>query len=237
MFSLFYFFTFVCLLYGLFNGNYRVMFIAVLTILLFLVCSFVEKFLAVKFPFCLKLLIFIFIFCAQILGEMWSFYVLVPFWDKALHFLSGFITGCCGFSLIYFFIKGFVRTRDVFFLSFLFILCFSVSIGVVWEFVEFGFDRFFGLDMQKDTVVSEINTVSVGSLGNVVNNVDGIVRTEIFTEDGKVVVDSGYLDIGLVDTIDDLFMGSIGAVIVACFGGVYIASGKRFCFIEKFRVK
>ena len=37
--------------------------------------------------------------------------------------------------------------------------CFSMTIGVVWEFFEFGMDTFMGTDMQKDTIVQSITTV------------------------------------------------------------------------------
>jgi hypothetical protein len=36
-----------------------------------------------------------------------------------------------------------------------------MTIGVLWEFFEFGMDTFFHTDMQKDTVVHAIYTVSL----------------------------------------------------------------------------
>ena len=44
--------------------------------------------------------------------------------------------------------------------------CFSMTIGVLWEFFEFGMDEMFGLDMQKDTVVTGISSTLLDPSGS-----------------------------------------------------------------------
>ena len=95
----------------------------------------------------------LFIFSAEILGEISSFYVLFPFWDTTLHTLNGFLAAAIGFSLVDLLNRS---DRVKFDLSPLFLsitaFCFSMTIGVLWEFFEFAMDQFFALDMQKDTI-------------------------------------------------------------------------------------
>ena len=100
--------------------------------------------------------------------------------------------------------------------------CFSMTIGVIWEFFEFGMDYFFNMDMQKDTVIHRINSVMLNPDGvNVPYTIDNIQGTMI---DGKDLGIDGYLDIGLIDTMKDMFVNFIGAVVFSCFGFLYVKS-------------
>ncbi len=77
--------------------------------------------------------------------------------------------------------------------------CFSMTIGVAWEFFEFGMDQVFHLDMQKDTIVNEIHTVTLDpEQSNQVVSIEDISKTLILSENGlhSTAID-GYLDIGL----------------------------------------
>lgn len=47
----------------------------------------------------MEITVVVFIFAAEILGEIACFYVTVPFWDKALHTTSGFIYAAVGYSM------------------------------------------------------------------------------------------------------------------------------------------
>ena len=236
VFYFFYFLTFLCLCFGFFINDHRMVFISVLTIFLFLLCLFIERILRVRFPFLLRFFIFSFIFLAEIFGEVFNFYSTVSFWDNFLHFLSGIITSCFGFSLVYVFLERCVKVKNLFLISFLFIFCFSISIGVFWEFTEFGFDRYFGFDMQKDTYVKGFNTMSLDNDDVVVSRIRGIDRTEIYVSDSVIVLDGGYLDIGLIDTMEDLFMNVVSAFIVALCGSFYIVGRKGFSFMELLRI-
>ena len=236
VFYFFYFLTFLCLCFGFFINDHRMVFISVLTIFLFLLCLFIERILRVRFPFLLRFFIFSFIFLAEIFGEVFNFYSTVSFWDNFLHFLSGIITSCFGFSLVYVFLERCVKVKNLFLISFLFIFCFSISIGVFWEFTEFGFDKYFGFDMQKDTYIDEFNTVSMDNDDVVVSRISDIDRTLIYVRGSVIVLDDGYLDIGLIDTMEDLFMNVMSAFVVSLCASFYIANKNCFSFMELFRV-
>ena len=94
--------------------------------------------------------------------------------------------------------------------------CFSMTIGVVWEFFEFAMDRFFLLDMQKDTVVHTISSVMLDpDGGNVPYMIRGITDTAV---NGQKLGLGGYLDIGLIDTMKDLLVNFIGAAVFSFIG-------------------
>ena len=83
-----------------FLGNYQNMFLGMLTLSLFSLPKIIEKRLAVNIPDGLETVILIFIFSAEILGEINAFYVKIPIWDTILHTVNGFLMAAIGFSLI-----------------------------------------------------------------------------------------------------------------------------------------
>ena len=99
--------------------------------------------------------------------------------------------------------------------------CFSMTVGVLWEFFEFGADQFLGTDMQKDFIVQTVNSVSLNPSG---------LNTVIQTPIESLVVNGqdwmqfpgGYLDIGLIDTMKDLLVNFIGAVLFSVIGFFYV---------------
>ena len=100
-----------------------------------------------------------------------------------------------------------------------------MTIGVLWEFFEFSADKYFGLDMQKDTIVREINTVELDlTRSNKVVKVKDIADTIIVHSDGQqeALGLGGYLDIGIIDTMKDLFVNFIGAVVFSFLGYIYV---------------
>lgn len=114
--------------------------------------------------------------------------------------------------------------------------CFSMTIGVAWEFFEYGMDNFFGFDMQKDEYVYNINTVSLDpNNSNVVVSLKNIGYTDINYEDGVTRID-GYLDIGLNDTMNDLIVNFIGAFTFSVFGYLYIINKDKYKFAGRFKI-
>lgn len=203
-------------------GNYENVFIGLLTLVLFAVPGFLGNRLGLDLPPLLRNIVFCFIFAAEILGEISSFFTRVPFWDAMLHTTTGFLMAAVGFSLVD------LLNRDEqisFHLSPFFLavvaFCFSMTIGVLWEFFEFSADQLLHIDMQKDTVIHTINSVSLDPDGlNVVHHVQVdsvIVNGEDWTE-----TLGGYLDIGLIDTMKDLFVNFIGAVVFSVIGYFYV---------------
>lgn len=203
-----------------FNGNYANAALCIFTLVLFLIPAFVEFNFGVRVPSTLEIIVLLFIFAAEILGELGDFYVKFTFWDTMLHTLNGFLAAAVGLSLIDLLNRS---ERFDLHLSPVFValisFCFSMTIGVLWEFFEFGMDRIFLTDMQKDTVVNVISSVSL--------NPDGVNKAVIIRDitdtavNGQSLGLGGYLDIGLIDTMKDLLVNFIGAVVFSVFGYFY----------------
>lgn len=210
------FIVILILLLNLLNRNYENVFLCILTLFLFLIPAMIEEKFQIDIPSTMEIIIFLFIFAAQILGEINSFYTLFPHWDTVLHTMNGFIMGAIGLSLIEILNDSDRIAVD---LSPLFVaivaFCFSMTIGVFWEFFEYGMDHMFKLDMQKDTIVTEIHSVSFDPEKK--NKVHHVVVEEVMVNGEKWNL-GGYLDIGLVDTMNDLFVNCIGAFVFSIIG-------------------
>lgn len=218
------------------NRNFENVFVCVLTLILFMIPAFVERGLKIDLPNTLEVMIILFIFAAEILGEINEFYVLIPGWDTMLHTINGFLMAAIGFSLVDIFNRS---ERTKFFLSPVFLavvaFCFSMTIGVLWEFFEFGADMLLHTDMQKDTFVTQFASVSLHPEGrNVPIPVNDITQTVIKTADGTVYTLGAYLDIGLIDTMKDLIVNFFGAVAFSIIGFFYIKSRGKNKFADRF---
>ena len=203
--------------------NYEGAFFCVLTIVLLYIPSWLQVKLHIELPPPLEITILCFIFAAEILGEVNAFYVNVPNWDTMLHTLNGFLAAAVGFSMVLLLNDDERLTFDLspFFLA-LVAFCFSMTIGVLWEFFEFGMDYFFHTDMQKDAVINSIYTVALDpTRTNKVVAVKGIQDVVI---NGESLGLGGYLDIGIIDTMKDLFVNFIGAVVFSVTGFFYARS-------------
>lgn len=208
------------------NRNYENVFLCVLTLLLLVVPSFVQITFKVELPTTLEIIILVFIFAAEILGEISEFYLVFPFWDTVLHTLNGFLAAAIGFSLVDLLNRS---EKTMFSLSPLFTaivaFCFSMTIGVLWEFFEFGMDMIVGYDMQKDTVIHTIRSVTLDPAGrNVPYVIRGITETVV---NGTELGLGGYLDIGLLDTMQDLIVNFIGAAVFSVIGFFYVKTRGR----------
>ena len=207
--------------------NYEGAFFCILTIGLLYVPSWIQVKLHIELPPALEITILCFIFAAEILGEVNAFYVNVPHWDTMLHTLNGFLAAAVGFSMVLLLNDDERLAFDLspFFLA-LVAFCFSMTIGVLWEFFEFGMDYFFHTDMQKDTIIHNLYTVALDTTrANKVVAVKGIQDVVI---NGESLGLGGYLDIGIIDTMKDLFVNFVGAVVFSVTGFFYARSkGKK----------
>ena len=207
-------------------GNYEGVFFCVLTLLLLYIPSWVQVRFHVELPPPLEITILCFIFAAEILGEVNAFYVLIPGWDTILHTLNGFLAAAVGFSLVMILNDNEGLTFDLspFFLA-LTAFCFSMTIGVLWEFFEFAMDFFFHTDMQKDTVIHSIHTVTLdASRSNKVVSLEQIAQVQV---NGQELGVGGYLDIGIMDTMKDLLVNFVGAAVFSVAGFFYAGSKGR----------
>lgn len=213
------------LIRSIFLGQWESVFTCFLTLLLFTLPHFVEKSFRIDLPTTLEIIAFMFIFCAEILGEIECYYIKYPLWDTMLHTTSGFVFAAFGFCLLDMLNRNKKLSLNLSPLSLsLVAFCFSMTVGVLWEFFEFGADCFFRFDMQKDTLLSELSTVTLDpKSSNTAVLLDGVIRTVIEHADGTVtVIEGGYLDIGIYDTMKDLFVNFIGAVVFSFIGYFYV---------------
>ena len=226
-------FLVICMMiFEILNRSYESAFLCVLTLILLIIPSFFQVALRIEVPNVLEITILFFIFAAEILGEICNFYSIFPFWDTVLHTLNGFLTAAIGLSLVQLLNKS---DKLLFQLSPLFTsivaFCFSMTIGVIWEFFEFGMDQIFNLDMQKDTVIHTISSVSLNSSGE---NIPIIIKDiQDVTVSGKDLALGGYLDIGLIDTMQDLLVNFIGALVFSILGFFYVKNKDKDSVIVK----
>ena len=203
------------------RGEYESAFICLLVLILFILPFFIQQNFGIQLPTTLEIIILLFIFAAEILGELEGYFITYPNWDTMLHTTTGFLSAATGFALIDILNRN---SRIKFHLSPIYValaaFCFSMTVGVLWEFFEFGMDRLFHLDMQKDTVVQSITSVMLDPTnGNTPITIDGIHSVAV---NGNALGFDGYLDIGLYDTMEDLFVNFIGAVTFSVIGYFYI---------------
>jgi len=200
------------------NRNFSNAFLCVLTLVLFLVPSFIEKRMKINVPDTLEVIVLLFIYAAEILGEISEFYLTFPYWDDMLHTLNGFLCAAIGLSFVN------ILNDDPklpFRLSPFFVVlvafCFSMTIGVLWEFFEYGMDVFTLSDMQKDTVISQVSSVMLHPEGR---NISVTVPISSIIVNGEPW--QGYIDIGLIDTMKDLLVNFVGAVVFSVIGYFYL---------------
>ena len=209
------------LVLSILRGEYESAFICLLVLIMFILPFFIQQNFGIQLPTTLEIIILLFIFAAEILGELEGYFITYPNWDTMLHTTTGFLSAATGFALIDILNRN---SRIKFHLSPIYValaaFCFSMTVGVLWEFFEFGMDRLFHLDMQKDTVVQSITSVMLDPTnGNTPITIDGIHSVAV---NGNDLGFDGYLDIGLYDTMEDLFVNFIGAVTFSVIGYFYI---------------
>lgn len=226
----------VVLTVGIVRREWDNAFHGVLTALFAFIPFFLQRLLRVRFPATLEILAYLFVFATQFLGEVADLYRLVPAWDAMLHTVSGFMFAALGFSLA----ESLHRNREMRFAfspMFLAVLavCFSVSVGVLWEFFEVAADTVLHTDMQKDVLRDTLHTVSIpNELGEKVTHLEGITTTVITTSDGRSIVLNGFLDMGVADTMKDLLLNTVGALIFGVIGYFYVKNHGKGRFAAQF---
>ena len=220
-----------------FNGNFENVFLCLLTLVLLMLPTMIERSLMIDLPNTLEIIIMLFIFAAEMLGEIQAFYTTYQGWDTMLHTLNGFLCAAIGFSLV-----DMLNRHERFSLSlspvFMAIVafCFSMTIGVLWEFFECAMDQLFLLDMQKDSIMHSISSVMLDPTGG---NTPVIIRdiTDVIVVAGGEEIPlglGGYLDVGILDTMKDLAVNFVGAVIFSFIGYFYVKNRGRGWFARRF---
>lgn len=210
--------------------NYEGIALCILSLFLFLMPGIMADNFKVEIPPIFEAMIYCFIYAAEILGEINHFYIAIPGWDSILHTINGFLCAAIGFSMIDLLNRHSKHSQLSPFYLAMVAFCFSMTIGVCWEFIECTGDLFFGQDMQKDYIIQHFQSVTLDPTHSQTPiPVQNITKTVIYTASGKkYVINGGYLDIGLLDTMKDLLVNLIGALTFSVFGYFYIKDrGKR----------
>ena len=219
------------------NGNFENVFFCVLSLVLFVMPTILERQLKIDLPNVLEIVILLFIFSAWILGEVQTYYTIFPYWDTILHTLNGFLCAAIGFSLVDLLNR---HERVSLSMSPLFMaivaFCFSMTVGVLWEFFECAMDQIFQQDMQKDTIVHAISSVKLDPTGSQrAQAIRGITDVIVVAGGEEISLGlGGYLDIGLLDTMEDLLVNFIGAVTFSIVGYFYVKNRGRGWFARNF---
>lgn len=214
----------------IFTQNYEGIALCILSLFLFLLPTIMADNFKVEIPPIFEAIIYCFIYAAEILGEINHFYIEIPGWDSILHTINGFLCAAIGFSMIDLLNRHSRHSQLSPFYLAMVAFCFSMTIGVCWEFIECFGDLFFGQDMQKDYIIQNFQSVTLDPTHSQIPiAVHNITKTVIYTKSGKTfTIDGGYLDIGLLDTMKDLFVNFIGALTFSVFGFFYVRDrGKR----------
>lgn len=229
------FLVILCMSAAILRKEWNSAFLCILSLLLFTIPTIIEDKLNIELPTVLESIIYLFIFSAEILGEINNFYIMIPHWDTVLHTLNGFLAAGIGFSLIDLLNKNSKGLNLSPFFVAVVAFCFSMTIGVLWEFFEYSADYYLKLDMQKDKIITNINTVMLDPKNsNKVIRINDVTKTEIFTNDNSIIVEDGYLDVGLNDTMKDLLVNFIGATCFSLFGYLYILNRDKYKFVRHF---
>ena len=218
---------------SIFLRNFDNAFVCLFALLLFNIPAIFKKSFHMELPGTLEIIVLFFIYAAEILGELQCYYIQYAYWDTMLHITWGFLCTALGFSLIDLINRD---SKIKFSLSPIFVaivaFCFSMTVGVLWEFGEFSADNLFHTDTQKDTVITEIHSTFLDPDGS--NKAHSITDIESVSVNGEDLEVGGYLDIGLYDTMEDLFVNFIGAVVFSIIGYFYIKKRGKGKFAKQF---
>lgn len=228
----------VCMVIQILLGNYFNVFLCLVYLVVLFIPLLIQSKLKITIPPLFEIFIYIFIFSGTILGEINNFYGKIPHFDTILHTINGFLATAVGLSLFYILNKN--SSKINLSASYLCLLsfCFSMTVGVVWEMFEYSMDKLFLMDTQKDTIVTEVSSVAFTD-DNQVEIIKGIDNTVLYDKEGNVLkqIDNGYLDVGINDTMKDLIVDLIGALVFSFISYLYLTKNKHEKIINSLIVK
>lgn len=207
IFMLFKVVVIINLLICLINEEWTATFICLFNIISFFVADLVKKKLGYSNLF--QLLIYLFLICSLLGGEVYYLYSRIWFFDIIMHVISSFIISV----LCFYIIRRFkININSI--TCIIFIFSFAMMIAALWEITEFSIDRLLDKDMQKDTVINEINSMLLSDDG------ESIVKKKISSMNIGEYTTYGYIDIGLYDTMEDMICAVFGSIIFIIIGKV-----------------
>ena len=176
-----------------------------MSLLLLLLPLIAERWFSVRISCDLKAAYYFLVVGGPVLGNVYKFYHYIRPWDKILHFTSGFAIAALGYALSD--LAGWGNGKGSVFFMCLFAFCFSMAASAVWEIYEYALDVFFKMDMQNDTVITEIASYMIGDEPGTIGIIENIELVHLNGEPFEY----GYIDIGLIDTMKDMILCALGA--------------------------
>jgi len=185
----------VALVFFVLRRDWEDTFLTVLVIALTLLPAFVGRHYRVVIPPEFQFISALFVVLTLFLGSAADFYYKFWWWDIVLHTGSGILLGIVGFLAVFLLNRTDRIPRGItpFFLC-VFAVTFAVTLGVLWEIVEF----------IVDCVAPATNMQS--------------------------------RETGVVDTMQDLIVDTLGAIVVAASGWAHIRTG-RYSIIRELLAK
>jgi hypothetical protein len=164
-------FVIIAFVGGIFEKEWIVVFISMLTLFLTFLPQIVERNYKIHLPIEFELAIILFMYSALVLGEVRGYYTRFWWWDIVLHAGSGIALGFAGFIIMYILYKGNKIKANPLTIA-IFSFCFAFAIGSLWEIFEFIMDSLISTNMQKsntdtmrDLIVDGIGSLITASLG------------------------------------------------------------------------
>ncbi len=147
--------------------------------LVLLLPRIISNIFKIKITSAMELVYIIFIILAQFVGSVVNLYNKVWWYDLFAHFLSGILTAILSLVILDWF--GIYKEKNKGF-NFLFIISFTLMIASLWEFLEFGVDTFFGMNVQHsiDTGVRDtMEDMLIAFLGSLIVSISYLVENKI----------------------------------------------------------
>ena len=105
------------------------------------------------------------------LGSILDFYLIIPFYDKILHLLSGLIIGLIGYILFLHMVNGTDKNNYRKYMPIVFSIIFAIASAAVWEIWEFSTDKLFGFTSQNNSLDDTMWDIICGSLMGIIANI------------------------------------------------------------------
>ena len=114
------------------------------------------------------MVMFLFVYSGMFLGSVNGVYYSISWWDSFLHFLSGLPAGLFAYSIaLHAYRRADGRAGLSHGIALLFIFCFVMTVGALWEIVEYACDTFLGMNMQRASLLDTMSDMLLNSLGAV----------------------------------------------------------------------
>ncbi|MBN1385490.1 hypothetical protein JW968_00755 [Candidatus Woesearchaeota archaeon] len=148
------------------------LFLSFSTFVLTFLPALIKRNYYITLPIELELVVIIFLFSSIFLGEVHGYYTKFWWWDLVLHCSSAIVLAFLGFMIVYSLYISRKIILDPFFVA-LFSFSFALSIGALWEIVEFTVDSTLGFNMQKSGLVDTMWDLIIDACGALVVSTAG----------------------------------------------------------------